>query len=400
MNADWLQLGKIRLNYAEVGNDAPALAVLDTYVSKAPFSGNTVVSVPDTKNNANLMPERTKSMEAGLEMRMFQSRVGIDVALYKTNTVDQLMPVDVSFATGYMSTWVNAGEIENKGIEVAMFLTPVRSSDFSWNIGINWARNVNKVISLFIDEAGNEVKNLQISDLQGGVSINARVGEPYGAIMGIDYVYHENGEPIVGSNGLYQTTSTSDQVIGNVNPDWIGGINNMFSYKDFSLSFLIDWQEGGSIFSLDQWYGVGTGMYEETADNNDLGNPQRDPISEGGGIILDGVLEDGSPNDIRIESDIFAEGWVASPNARFVYDANYIKLRELIFTYNLPKSLMDRSPLAGASISFVGSNLWIINKSLPHADPEASQGAGNIQGWQGGVMPTTRNFGFSINLQF
>ena len=253
MNADWLQLGKIRLNYAEVGNDAPALAVLDTYVSKAPFSGNAVVSVPDIKNNKNLMPERTKSVEAGLEMSMFQSRVGIDIALYKTNNVDQLMPVDVSFATGYRSTWVNAGEIENKGIEVAMFLTPVRTSDFSWNIGINWARKVNKVISLFTDEAGNEVKNLQIADLQGGVSINARVGEPYGAIMGIDYVYHENGEPIVGSDGLYQKTGTSDQVIGNVNPDWIGGINNMFSYKDFSLSFLIDWQQGGSIFYLDQW---------------------------------------------------------------------------------------------------------------------------------------------------
>ena len=185
-----------------------------------------------------------------------------------------------------------------------------------------------------------------------------------------------------------------------MNPDWIGGISNELSYKDFTLSFLIDFQQGGSVFSLDNWYGVGTGMYVETADNNDLGNPQRDPVSEGGGIILDGVKEDGSPNDIRIESDIFAEGWVSSPNARFVYDANYIKLRELVFTYSLPKSLMNRSPLAGASISFVGSNLWIINKSLPHADPEANQGAGNIQGWQSGVMPSTRNFGFSINLQF
>jgi hypothetical protein len=148
------------------------------------------------------------------------------------------------------------------------------------------------------------------------------------------------------------------------------------------------------------WYGVGTGMPEETADNNDLGNQERLPISEGGGIILPGVLEDGTPNDIRIESDIFAEGWVRSPNARFVYDAGYIKLRELVFTYNLPKSLMNRTPLYGASISFVGSNLWIIKKDLPHADPEASQRAGNIQGWQSGVMPTARNFGVSLNLQF
>jgi len=185
-----------------------------------------------------------------------------------------------------------------------------------------------------------------------------------------------------------------------VNPDWIGGITNVLNYKDFSLSFLIDWQKGGDIFSLDMWYGVGTGMYEETADNNDLGNQERLPISEGGGIILDGVYSDGTPNTSRIESDIFAEGWVNSPNARFVYDAGFVKLRELVLTYNMPKRIMDKTPLAGASFSFVGSNLWIIHKNLPHADPEANQGAGNIQGWQSGVMPTTRNFGFSLNLQF
>ncbi|MCK4750346.1 MAG: SusC/RagA family TonB-linked outer membrane protein [Bacteroidales bacterium] len=401
IDADWLQLGKVRVNYAEVGNSAPSRSILDTYDGMAPFSGNTMVSVNPTKNNADLLPEKTKSMEAGLEMRMFQSRVGLDFAVYKTNTINQLMPVDVSFATGYQRTWVNAGEIENKGIELAAFVTPVRSMNFSWEISVNWAKNVNQVISLFTDEAGNEVQNLVIGDLQA-VKINARVGEPYGTITGRNYVFHENGEPIVASSGLYERTATSDQVLGNVNPDWIGGINNSFRYKDFSFSFLIDWQQGGSIFSLDNWYGIGTGLYEETAGNNDLGNPQRDPVDgeNGGGIILPGVLEDGTPNDIRIESDIFAEGWVRSPHARFVYDATYIKLRELVLTYDLPQELMNRTPLYGASISFVGSNLWIIKKNLPHADPEASQGAGNIQGWQSGVMPTTRNFGFSLNLQF
>ncbi len=399
IQADWLQLGKVRINYAEVGNSAPALSILDTYDAQAPFNGNTMVSVNPTKNNTDLLPEKTQSMEAGLELNMFESRVGLDFAVYKTNTINQLMPVDVSFSTGYRRTWVNAGEIENKGIELAAFVTPVRTMNFSWNINVNWAKNVNQVISLFTDAAGNEVQNLVLGDLQG-VTINARVGEPYGTIHGRDYVRHDNGEPIVGSNGLYERTATSDQVLGNVNPDWTAGINNRIAYKDFSISFLIDWQQGGSIFSLDNWYGVGTGLYAETADNNDLGNPQRDAVDDGGGIILPGVLEDGSPNDIRIESDIFAEGWVRSPHSRFIYEATYIKLRELVLTYDLPRELMNRTPLAGASISFVGSNLWIMKKDLPHADPEASQGAGNIQGWQSGVMPTTRNFGFSLNLQF
>jgi len=401
VEADWLQLGKLRVNYAEVGSDAPPMSILDTYDGASPFAGNTLASVNPTKNNADLLPENTKSIEAGLEMRLFQSRVGFDVALYKTNTINQLMPVDVSFATGYQRTWVNAGEIENKGIELAAWFTPVKTADFSWDISLNWSKNQNQVLSLFTDDAGNEVQSIVIGDLQG-VTIQAKVGEPYGTIHGRDYVYHENGEPIVLSSGLYDRTATSDQVLGNVNPDWIGGVNNRFSYKNLSLSFLIDWQQGGNIFSLDNWYGVGTGLYEETADNNDLGNPQRDPVNgeEGGGIILPGVLEDGVPNDIRIESDIFAEGWVRSPHARFVYEATYIKLRELVLTYDLPRELIDRTPLAGISVSFVGSNLWIIKKDLPHADPEASQGAGNIQGWQSGVMPTTRNYGFSLKLQF
>jgi TonB-linked SusC/RagA family outer membrane protein len=400
-DANWLQLGKLRLNYAEVGNDAPPRSILDTYDGQAPFAGNTMVSVNPTKNNAELLPENTKSLEAGLEMRMFESRLGLDFAVYKTNTFNQLMPVDVSFATGYQRTWINAGEIQNQGIEVAAFFTPIRTMDFSWEISLNWAKNVNEVISLFTDEAGNEVQSIVLGAPQA-VNIEAKVGEPYGTIHGRNYVFHENGEPIVGSNGLYERTATSDQVIGNVNPDWNAGITNSFSYKNLSLSFLIDWQQGGNVFSLDNWYGVGTGLYEETADNNDLGNPQRDPVDgeEGGGIILPGVLEDGSPNDIRIESDIFAEGWVRSPHARFIYDATYIKLRELVLTYELPRDLISRTPLAGISVSFVGSNLWIIKKDLPHADPEASQGAGNIQGWQSGVMPTTRNFGFSLNLQF
>lgn len=400
LDAPWLQLGKVRVNYAEVGNDAPARKVLDTYDALAPFSGNTMVSVNPTKNNSDLVPERTRSIEAGLEMTMFQNRVGFDVAAYKTNTINQLMPVDVSFATGYRSTWVNAGEIENRGIEAMVYLTPVRTTDFSWNIALNWAKNNSQVISLFTDEEGNEVQNLQLADLQGNVSINARVGEPYGSIQGTNYEYNENGARIIGSDGHFLKTDASDEVIGNVNPDWIGGITNTLKYKDFSLSFLIDWQQGGDVFSLDLWYGWGTGLYEETALDNDLGNPMRNRVDDGGGIILDGVLEDGSQNNIRVESDLFGEGWITSPNARFIWDASFVKLRELVFTYNLPKSLMNRTPLYGASISFVGSNLWIIHKNLPHSDPEANMGAGNIQGWQSGVMPTTRNFGFSINLQF
>jgi len=283
-------------------------------------------------------------------------------------------------------------------------LTPVRVSDFSWDITLNFARNLNEVV--YLQEG---ITNLQLGSLQGGVTINARVGEPYGTIQGTDYVYL-NGKRVINSTGYYAISTTSDNVIGNVNPDWTGGILNSFSFKGINLSALVDVQKGGDIFSLDMWYGLATGLYPETDFINDLGNPVRDPVygdaatggdDNSGGVVLDGVLADGSVNTRRITGGNYRLfGYARNPNAGFVYDASYVKLRELSISYDLPRTLMAKTFIYGASIGFVGSNLWIIHKNLPYADPEASQSAGNIQGWQSGVMPTTRNFGFNVKLQF
>jgi len=395
LDYEWLSLGKLRLNYAEVGSDAPYASIDDHYLLGIPFGGIGIASLPSTKNNSDLKPERTKSMEGGLELNFLNDRVGFDVAVYKTNTVDQIIPVSVSTATGYSSKYVNAGEIENKGVEIMAFGKPVVNKDFEWYVGLNWSTNKNEVISL-----AEGVENLQLARLQGGVTINARVGEAYGAIQGQDFVYL-NGQKVVGSNGYYLKSPTSDIVLGNINPDWNAGIYNKFSYKNWAMSFLIDFQQGGSIFSLDQYYGLATGLYEETDFINDLGNPVRNTLDDGGGVILEGVKEDGSPNDIRVAGDDYRVfGYSKNPNAAFIYDASYIKLREVVITYSFPKKLMQKTFIEGASLSLVGSNLWIISKDLPHADPEASQGNGNVQGWQSGVMPSLRTIGFSINLQF
>jgi TonB-linked SusC/RagA family outer membrane protein len=403
---DWLSLGKLRINYAEVGNDAPFASVLDTYVPVAPFAGNPLVTVSNTKNNPELKPERTKSIEAGLEMNFFKNRLGFDLAVYKSNTVDQILPVTVSYATGYAAKFVNAGELQNKGIELKLTATPFKVSGFQWDLTVNWTKNKNEVVSL---EQG--ITNLQIASLQGGVTINARVGEPYGTIQGTDYVfYNGDGPRVVKANGYYQLSPTSDHVIGNVNPDWTGGIQNVFSYKNLSLSFLIDMSQGGSIFSLDQYYGLATGIYPETVFTNDLGNPVRSPVigtqatgydPSSGGLILDGVTADGAVNTKRVPGgDYHVFGYDQNPNSAFVYDASFVKLREVVLTYNFPQSLMEKTFIAGASLSFIGSNLWIIHKNLPYADPESSQSSGNVQGWQSGVMPAIKNYGFSLKLQF
>jgi TonB-linked SusC/RagA family outer membrane protein len=398
LDLDWMQLGKLRVGYAQVGNDAPWGSLVDTYTFNGVFAGTSMYSLPNTKNNSNLKPERTNSIEAGLEMVFLQKRLGFDFAFYKNNTFNQIIPVRVSYATGYLEKFVNAGEVQNQGFEIMLFGAPVATNDFRWDIVVNWARNVNEVIAL---EEG--VENIQLARLQGGVTINARVGEPYGTIQGSDFVYEETtGQKTVKSNGYYLKSPTSDIVLGNINPDWNAGLLNKFTYKNLAFSFLIDWQKGGSVFSLDMYYGLGTGLYEETDYINDLGNPVRNDIEDGGGLILEGVMEDGTANTTRVAgNDYRVFGWSQNPNAAFVYDASYVKLREVVLSYSIPERIMDKANwINGATFSLVGGNLWILHKNLPHADPEMSQSSGNIQGWQSGVMPATRNVGLTVNLQF
>ena len=395
LKADWLPFAKIRLNYAEVGNDAPFASLLDTYNVLSSFGNIPLTTVSGIKNNPNLLPEETKSNEAGLVMYFLKKRLGFDATIYQTRTINQIMPVSVSRATGYSFKYVNAGEVQNNGVEINLFATPVESKDFTWKIQGNWSANRNKVISLF-----DSVQNLQLQSYQGGVTVNAHVGQPYGVIEGTDFVYL-NGQKVVGSNGYYERTPTTSNVIGDVNPKWHAGITNSFTYKNWTASFLIDIQKGGTIWSLDQWYGQGTGLYPESVAVNDLGNNMRDPVSDGGGVILKGVKEDGTPNDVRVSgSDYRLLGWSKNPNSAFAFDASYVKLREAQISYNFPTSMLKNSGIRALSLGLVGSNLWIISKNLPYADPEAGLGAGNTQGWQSGVMPTTRNFGFNLKVQF
>ncbi|MBN2639617.1 MAG: SusC/RagA family TonB-linked outer membrane protein [Bacteroidales bacterium] len=400
VDASWLSFGKVRLNYAEVGNDAPFASLLDVYSFVDPFGSVNMYTVPSTKRNPDLKPEKTKSWETGLDLNFLQRRLNFSLTLYKTNTYNQILPVAVSRTTGYAYKYINAGNIQNKGIELTVNGTPVKTKDFTWNINVNWTANRNKVIELY-QSATDTITNLQLNSYQGGVTINARVGQPYGTIQGNDFVYL-NGQKVVGSNGYYLNTSTTDNVLGNTNPLWHMGITNSFTYKSWSAGFLIDIQHGGSVFSLDQYYGQGTGLYPNTAGTNDLGNPVRNELSDGGGVILPGVKADGSVNTTRVYANYYAGpyGWYRNPSAAFVYDASYVKLREAHISYQFPKKLLKNTGIQGLSLGVVGSNLWIIHKNLPYADPEAGLGAGNTQGWQSGVMPTVRNIGFNVKVQF
>ena len=392
---DWLNNLKLRANYAVVGND-PAAGLLGSKVNNGLIGGNLMFANSTTfVDFKNLRSEKLKSWEFGVEAAMFKNRLSFDVSVYQSNTTDQIFNVPQSTATGFATSQINAGEMQNKGIEVSLFGSPVKTKDFEWQVGVNWSRNRNEVVSL---NQGRD--NLQLASWQNGVSLNATVGQPYGTMRGTDYVYDANGNKTVDEDGYYLLAT--DKVIGNIQADWIGGLSNRFNYKDFSLNFLIDMKKGGSVYSLDQAYGQYTGLYPETAGLNDLGNPLRNSIANGGGIILDGVYEDGTPNQSRIPANMVGAGFgvEVEPNKKFIYDASYVKLREVGFTYNVPSRFLDKTMAKSISFSLLGNNLWIIHKNLPYADPEAGQSSGNVQGFQSGVMPTTKVYSFNIKATF
>ncbi len=409
LDVPWLTHAKARVNYAEVGNDAPPLSVFTAYFKPNSVGNIPLFSLENTLNNLQLRSESMESIEAGIDADFFDGRLGFDFTWYKQTTFDQIMPVALTGATGYTAKFVNAGAIENKGIEVSIFAVPISTSDFSWRINANFTRNRNLVKELY-GEGEQTVTNVPIQTFQGGVSINAAVGQPYGVIRGTDFIY-TNGQPTVNAAGYYMATPSSAQVIGDPNPDWLAGVNNTLRYKDLSLSFLIDVRQGGDIFSLDQFYGDGSGLYEETAGVNNLGNPTRSPVGEGGGVILPGVKQDGTPNDIRAAnhngSGSTAFGYVANagagmPRAFYVYDASFVKLRELALTYSLPSTIVSKiGALKSIDVSAVGRNLWIIHKNMKYSDPEEALSSGNANGgYQSGAYPAVRTYGFNVRFVF
>jgi hypothetical protein len=381
------------LNYAETGNDAPFAVTSATYPKSDNFGPDGIrFSTENNKSNSNLKSELTKGFEAGIEFKLFKNRLGFDFSYYKTNTTNQILSIETPSQTGYTRAWINAGDVQNKGFEVTMNVIPVKTENFSWEAKVNWSTNKNEVISL------GGADRISLGSFQG-VGYVAEVGKPVGQLIGSGFTYL-NGQKVIRANGRY--LQTAGATIGDVNPDWIGGINNVLTYKNITFNFLIDVKKGGDVYSLDQRFGHTTGIYESTVSNNYLGHPQRDPISNGGGILLSGVKEDGTPNDkiVSVEGSNGYSFYNSMPEQQYVYDASYVKLREVGLSYRLPSRFLAKTFISNMIFAFNGSNLWIISKNLPYADPEAGLSSGNLQGFQTGVLPTSKEYNFNLKVQF
>ena len=403
-NSKILSFGKLRASFGKVGQAASPFRLKDLY-SIGDYDGNLVLENDGYKKNPELRPETTTSWEIGTELNFFQNRIRTEVTYYEKSTIDQIIAKDIVNSTGWYKKWANIGEVTNKGVELTLSGTPVKDwNGFTWDITVNWAKNINKVVDLDGDASTNEYSHLFNRYF---VNVVAKEGEPMGALIGTNYVYDENGNKVIGSNGRYEKT-TDFEVLGNSNPDWTGGLRNSFTYKGIRLSALIDASVGGERFSVTKYWGRSTGILEETVGNNDLGNPKRNaikdedgnllPESVRGGVILDGVTEDGKANEKRISAYTSFQSW-ANPHASGIVDATYVKLREVSLGYTLPSQLTKKTPFSNVTLSFVGSNLAIL-VGPDDFDAEQTYGAGNVQGLEVGTLPSTRRYGFNLKFNF
>ncbi|GAA4826472.1 SusC/RagA family TonB-linked outer membrane protein [Algivirga pacifica] len=389
-----ISYGKLRASYGRVGSDTDPYRLVNT-LGVGNYGTNPAMFSSSTVFDPNLRPEFTDSWEVGTDLSLFNNRVRADFTYFYKSTYDQIVYQAVPASTGVTSISTNIGEIENKGVELSLGITPVQTGDFRWDMNVNWSSYRNKVIDIDGDpETNNGV--LEYGSSYDYASVVAKEGEAMGAIIATNFVYNDKGEKLVDANGYYQLGP--QEVLGNANPDWIGGLQNTFTYKSWTLNTLLDASWGGERFSLTHFWGKGTGVLEETVGTNELGNPIRSNPNEGGGVVLEGVTEDGKPNEVRLNAyDAFA--YWRLPAATAVVDASYVKLREVSLTYQLPARYLTNTPFQKLGFSLIGSNLAIL-KGPKHFDPETTYGAGNTQGIEQGALPTPRSYGFKVNLGF
>lgn len=391
--SDLLSSGKVRAAWSRVGASADPYQLALVYGSGQAWGGTPLFAVPNTLPNASLKPEQTTSWEIGTDLGFLNERAGFVLTYYQSTTEDQILPVQVSRASGFTGRVLNAGAVDNKGLELLLRATPVRMSNgFQWDMTVNWGRNDSKVASLV-----EGVENLVLGTYWS-LDVQARIDEPYGQLYGNPYLREDldgdgcgdaEGRILLTAGGRAQPDGCR-QVLGNYNPDWTGGIQNRFSYGAFDLHVLVDGQKGGDIFSVTDMFGEYAGVLESSLEGRE--NDFCDP-----GIVVQGVLPDGSENSQSICPQTYF-GDLFGIHEAAIFDASYLKLREVRLGYRMPNSWTNRLGFSGGSIAVIGRNLALWT-DVPNIDPETAFDASNVQGIEFGQFPSARSLGFSVTLR-
>lgn len=421
---EFFNYSKIRTSFGIVGNP-PGIYIANRVYSAQPVAGTPSIVIPTTYGNDKLKNETKNEFEIGFENRFFNNRVGLDITYYNNKIKDMIVPLDVAFNNSIDKIVQNVGNMRNYGLELGISYTPIQNENFTWDSRLNFAFNRNKLISLT-----DNLDMLQLSNVDNGsLFVRSKVGSAAGDIYTYDLKRNDDGSLLVSEDGFYVPDFDNLIIAGNIQPKAVGGFINGFTYKSFSLNTVIDFRFGGQVYSPSIQYGRSAGMYKETlfgrdAENGgiayyDAGDGNFQPASGApngatiynDGMILEGKKADGSTNTTIIEAAEhyrLSNYWGAYPGSGLtgtykasVFDNDFIKVREISFSYKLPSSFTNKIKAKNITLSAYGRNLFYIHKTLPHLDPEATVGTNWITRaniGNAGIVP--RSFGFSIRGSF
>lgn len=405
--------GKVRASWAKVGSDTdPYQLALNYATGKYSYPGFTIGMINNyTQPNSDLKPTMTSSYELGAELKFFNGRLGIDFTYYNQTSKDQIISLASSAPSGYQSRLINAGKIQNKGIELAINGRVLQIKDFAWDAGFNFSKNSNKVLELV-----EGMDFFQLADASwAGVSVGAEVGKDYGSILGTDFKRNENGDILIDKNTGLPLYDENLKTLGNSTWDWTGGFYSTFTYKNFHLYAAFDIKMGADLYSFsmrsayltgkatgtlpgrEEWY-----RSEEARKAAGMTEEQWRTAGKCEGLIVDGVVDNGdgtySKNTYAVNPQNYWKSVAEKAPALFIYDNSYIKCREITFGYTFPSSMLGKF-VKSLSLSFVARNPFIVWKNIPNIDPDSNYNTSGM-GLEYGSLPSRRSYGFNINVKF
>lgn len=412
-NKKFINYGKIRASWAKVGSDTdPYLLALNYTTGKYSYSGHTIGMIANsTQPNKDLKPTMTGSYEVGLEMKFLNGRLGLDVTYYNQNSKNQILSLASTTTSGYAYRLINAGEIQNQGVEIALNARPLQIKDFAWDLGVNFSKNTNKVKSLTDGMDYFELAKAYWC----GVSVGAKVGENYGAIRGHDFLYNDKGQVVVDAATGLPKIDQKIKTIGNSTWDWTGGFYSTFSYKNFRLSAAFDVKVGADIYSMSMRSAYQTGKAKGTLAGREEWYTSEEARKASGmdlaawreagnckGFVVEGVIDNGDgtyrKNDIAVNPEDYWKHVANGVQSAFVYDNSYVKCREITFGYTFPESILGKY-VKGLTVSFVARNPFIVWKNIPNIDPDSSYNTSGL-GLEYGSLPSRKSFGLNVNVKF
>lgn len=406
IKADWLNYWKIRASIAQVGSTMDAYGIYPIMVTGDKYGQTVTMRQNRQLFNPEIKPTISSSYEVGTEFRLFKGRLYGDLNLYRKDSKNQILNQMVTPESGFTTRKINTGLIRNQGIEFTLGFVPVQTKDFTWDVNFNISKNQNTLVELLANDKDDDSYRISWYGFSTKIYSYAQEGRPIGIIRGTDFDYNDNGQLILkkrkdGSYIPVMNTKDDQKELGIAQPDFTGGFSTSLSYKNLTLSASMDFSVGGKLASTTNMWMAGSGIGDITAATNDKGKNVRDPLEDGGGYHLTGVDTEGKPVDTYIDGRFYYESLVPLMWGKSVYDATYIKLREISLAYHFDKALLSKLGigLTGASISLVAQNPWLIYSAVPNIDPSESVGAfGNFL--ETGQAVSTRSFGATVSLTF